>query len=60
MILLLKKAKKIISDAEEKDIKLSLDVNISNERPKSYKDIIENQNEVKDVRKKVANLEKTY
>lgn len=60
MILLLKKAKKIISDAEEKGIKLSLDVNISNERPKSYKDIIENQNEVKNIRKKVANLEKTY
>ena len=60
MILLLKKAKKIISNAEEKGIKLSLDVNISNERPKSYKDIIENQNEVKNVRKKVAILEKTY
>lgn len=60
MILLLKKAKKIISDAEKKSINLSLDVNISNERPKSYKDIIENQNEVKDVRKKVAILEKTY
>ena len=60
MILLLKKAKKIISDAEKKSINLSLDVNISNERPKSYKDIIENQNEVKNVRKKVAILEKTY
>ena len=60
MILLLKKAKIIISNDEEKGIKLSLDVNISNERPKSYKDIIENQNEVKNVRKKVAILEKTY
>ena len=60
MILLLKKAKKIVSDAKEDGIDLNLDVNISNERPKCYKDILENKEEVKTLRKQIANLEKEY
>ena len=53
MILLLKKAKKIVSDAKEDGIDLNLDVNISNERPKCYKDILENKEEVKTLRKQI-------
>ncbi len=60
MILLLKKAKKIISDAKEKGIDLDLNVNISNERPKCYKDVLENRNEVQTIRKQIADLEKKY
>lgn len=60
MILLIKKAKKIIKEAEEKDIKLSLNINISNERPKCYKDILENKEEVKTLKKQINNLEKEY
>ena len=60
MILLLKKAKKIISEAKQKDIDLNIDINISNERPKCYKDILENRNEVKTIRKQIADLEKKY
>lgn len=60
MILLLKKAKKIVNDAKEDDIELEFNINISNERPKCYKDILENKNEVINLRKAVANLEKEY
>lgn len=60
MMLLLKKAKKIISEALKKGIKLTLNVNISNERPKCYKDILENKAEVMRLRKQVAKLEKDY
>ena len=60
MILLLKKAKKIISDAKEKGIDLDLNVNISNERPKCYKDVLENRNEVQTIKKQIADLEKKY
>ncbi len=60
MILLLKKAKKITSEAEEKGIKLELKINISNERPTCYKDILENKREVITLRKQIADLEKDY
>ena len=60
MILLLKKAKKIVNDADENGIDLEFNINISNERPKCYKDILENKNEVITLRKQVANLEKLY
>lgn len=60
MILLLKKAKKIVKDADTDGIKLDLDVNISNEKPLCYKDILENKEEVLMVRKKIAELEKKY
>jgi len=60
MILLLKKAKKIVRDADDDGIKLDFDVNISNEKPLCYKDILENKDEVLMVRKKIAELEKKY
>lgn len=60
MILLLKKAKKIVKDADSDGIKLDFDVNISNEKPLCYKDILENKDEVLMVRKKIAELEKKY
>lgn len=60
MILLLKKAKKIISDAQNDDITLDFNVNISNERPRCYNDILENKKEVINLRKKVNDLEKEY
>lgn len=60
MILLLKKAKEIVKKADNDGIKLSFDVNISNEKPLCYKDILENKDEVLMVRKKVAELEKKY
>ncbi len=60
MVLLLKKAKSIIKDADNNGIKLSFDVNISNEKPLCYKDVLENKDEVLMVRKKIAELEKKY
>ena len=60
MILLLKKAKKIIKEADDNGIDLLFDVNISNERPKCYKDVLENKLEVETLRKKIALLEKDY
>lgn len=60
MILLLNKAKKIVSDAKENGIDLSLDVNISNEKPICYEDILENKGEVEALRKQIAILDKKY
>ena len=60
MILLLKKAKKIVNDANKEGITLNLDVNISNEKPTCYKDILENKNEVMTLRKQIKDLEKKY
>ena len=60
MILLLNKAKKIIKQANEKDIKLEFDPVISNDRPKCYKDILDNKKEIENLRKSVANLEKEF
>ena len=60
MINLLKKAKKIVNDANLLNIKLDFDVNINNDRPKCYKDVLENKNEVEMLRKKVADLDKKF
>lgn len=60
MILLLKKAKNIINEAKKDDIDLNMDINISNERPTCYKNILENKEEVIRLRKQVGNLEKVY
>lgn len=60
MILLLKKAKKIVADAKEDGIDLELNVNISNEKPVCYKDILENKGEVEHLRKQIADLDKKY
>ena len=60
MIKLLNKAKNIIDDANNLEIELSFNVEIDNEVPLSYKDVIYNKNEVMMVREKVKNLEKEY
>lgn len=60
MILLLKKAKKIVNDAKEDNIDLNFDIQISNERPKCYKDVLENKEEVERLRKQIADLDKEY
>lgn len=60
MILLLTKAKKIVKDAKEEGIDLTLNINISNQKPLCYKDILENKEEVLGVRKALSNLEKEY
>lgn len=60
MILLLKKAKRIIKDALKDEINLSFSPVISNERPKCYKDVLENKQEVITLRKQVNDLEKAY
>lgn len=60
MILLLKKAKKIMTKANENKVFLNFDAEISNERPKCYKDVLENKLEVETLRKKVADLQKDY
>jgi len=60
MILLLNKAKKIISNANEKNIKLAFNPVISNERPRCYKDILDNKKEIENLRKQVVMLEKEY
>ena len=56
MIKLLSKAKKLVKDAEEKGIKLELNINISNEAPLCYKDILENKKEVETLRKNICNM----
>lgn len=60
MILILKKARKIVEKANAGGIDLNFDINISNERPMSYKDVLENKNEVFTLKKQVAELEKEY
>lgn len=60
MKLLLLKAKKILNEAYKRNIMLDFDVDISNEKPDSYKDIIENKNELSNVKQEVQNLEKRY
>ena len=60
MITLLEKAKDIVEKAKIEGIELDMNISISNERPKCYKDIIENRLEVTNLRKSLAELEKTY
>lgn len=60
MISLLKKAKSIVNEASKKGITLTFNPVISNERPASYKDILENKKEVLTLRKQIADLEKKY
>jgi alanyl-tRNA synthetase len=60
MIKLLNKAKGILDDAKKLEIELDFNVEIDNEAPQSYKDVIFDKNEVMMVREKVKNLEKEY
>ena len=60
MILLLKKAKGIVGEALKEGIELDLNINISNERPRCYKDLLENKLEVETLRKQIVDLERMY
>ena len=60
IVKLLMKAKNILNQAKEEGITLSFDVDITNDTPFSYKDIIYIQNELEYVQDEVKELEKTY
>ncbi len=60
MVKLLLKSKEIIDNAKDEGIKLTFDVDINNDKPLSYKDIIFNRNELQYVSSEVRNLEKQY
>ncbi len=57
---LLMKAKNIILKAKNEGIVLDFDVDIENDEPQSYKDIIFEKNELEYVQTEVRNLEKRY
>ena len=59
-IKLLMKAREILDDAKNSGIKLDFDVDISDDAPTSYKDIIYNRNELQYVHQEVKELEKKY
>ena len=60
MIKLLIKAKNIINEANKLGINLEFNFNINNDEPHCYQDILYNLNEVNEVKKAVANLEKEF
>ena len=57
---LLMKAREILESARHDGIKLEFDVDINNDKPESYKDIIYNKNELQYVHQEVKDLEKKY
>ncbi len=59
-IKLLLKAKEILDEAKQNGIKLEFDVDITNDIPSSYKDIIYSKNELEYVKTEVKELEKKY
>ena len=60
MVRILMKAKEILEDARRNGIKLEFEVDINNDKPTSYKDIIFNKNELQYVRSEENDLEKKY
>ena len=60
MMNLLNKAHNILETAALEDIKLDFNVNINNDKPLNYKDILFNLNELNTVKKAVVDLEKLY
>lgn len=60
MMKLLNKAKNIVRDAMENGISLDFDIEINNDKPLSYKDILFNLDELSNVKKAVFELEKKY
>ena len=60
MIKLLMKAKGILDEAKNNGIKLNFDVEINNDKPTSYKDIIFNKNELAYIQQEVRDLEKKF
>jgi len=59
-IKLLIKAREILDEAKNNAINLSFDVDINNDKPESFKDIIFNKNELQYVHHEVKELEKKY
>ena len=59
-IKLLMKARNIISLAKQEGINLNFDIEIDNKAPLSYKDIINERNELEYTQDEVKNLEKEY
>ena len=59
-IRLLMKAKEILEEARNLGIKLEFDVDITNDQPTSYKDIVYSKNELQYVHHEVKELEKKY
>lgn len=59
-IKLLMKAREILEEARNSGFKLEFDVDITNDEPTSYKDIIYNRNELEYVHHEVKELEKKY
>ena len=57
---LLMKAKDILENAKKDGMKLEFDVDINNEIPTSYKDIIYHRNELQYIQEEVKELEKKY
>ena len=57
---LLLKAREILDDARNKGIRLEFDVDINNDKPTSYKDIIYYKNEIQYIQQEVKDLEKKY
>lgn len=60
MMRLLTKAKKLVAEAASENIVLNFNVEINHDKPKNYKDILFNLNEVNVVKKAVMELEKEY
>lgn len=60
MIKLLIKAREVLDEARNQGIKLEFDVDINNDKPISYKDIIFNRNELQYIQQEVKELEKKY
>lgn len=60
MMKLLNKAKKIVADASSEGIVLDFNVEINNDKPKNYQDILFNLNELNSIKKAVMDLEKEY
>ncbi len=59
-IRILMKAKEVLEEARNNGIKLEFDVEINNDKPQSYKDIIYNRNELQYIRQEEKELEKSY
>ena len=57
---LIMKAKEIIEEAKQSGIKLEFDVDLNNDKPESYKDVIYNRNELQYIHHEVKELEKKY
>ena len=56
----LMKAREILEEARKSGIKLDFDIDINNDKPESYKDIIFCRNELEYIHKEVKELEKNY